>query len=113
ERTGQRYVMLPREARRELGAGSLPRRVRPPVAPGRDPAGLGEMAASLARAQRPVIVTARTGARPENVAVLARIAEIIGAPVLDQRDRANLPAHHPLYAGPEDARFLPRADAVL
>ncbi|HKA09333.1 MAG TPA: thiamine pyrophosphate-requiring protein [Candidatus Dormibacteraeota bacterium] len=113
EPTGPTYVMLPREALMELGAGSLPRRLRPPVPPAPDPTSLGEMAASLAGAQRPVIVTARTGARPENVAVLARIAEIIGAPVLDQRDRANLPAHHPLYAGPEDARFLPRADAVL
>lgn len=113
EPTGPTYVMLPREALMEVGADSLPPRLRPPVPPAPHPTALTELAAGLARAQRPVIVTARTGAHPENVPVLARIAEIIGAPVLDQRDRVNMPARHPLYAGPEEGRFLPRADAVL
>jgi len=113
EPTGPTYVMLPREALMEPGPGSLPPRLKPPLPPAPDPGALTELAAILAGAQRPVIVTARTGAHPENAAVLARIAEMIGAPVLDHRDRANLPGRHPLYAGLEVDRFLPRADAVL
>src|SRR5215472_11426133 len=113
EPTGPTYVMLPREALMELGPGSLPPRLKAPLPPAPDPGALTELGAILAGAQRPVIVTARTGAHPENAAVLARIAEMIGAPVLDHRDRANLPGRHPLYAGLEVDRFLPRADAVL
>ena len=113
EPAGPTYVMLPREALMEPGAGRLPPRLKPPLPPAPDPAGLSELAATLALVRRPVIVTARTGAHAENAAILARIAEMIGAPVIDQRDRANLPGRHRLYAGPEAERFLQRADAVL
>ncbi|HSR22077.1 MAG TPA: thiamine pyrophosphate-binding protein, partial [Candidatus Eisenbacteria bacterium] len=37
---GPAYVMLPREALMEPGAGALPARLRPPAAPGPDPAAL-------------------------------------------------------------------------
>jgi acetolactate synthase I/II/III large subunit len=109
---GPAYVMLPREALMEPGAAALPARLRPPAPPGPDPAALAEVAEILAAARRPVLVTARTGAHLESVPVLVRIAELLGAPVMDQRDRANFPDRHPLWAGAEDGP-LRRADAVL
>lgn len=44
--------------------------------------------------------------------MLARIAEILGAPVIDQGDRANLPPGHPLHVT-GDAAPLQDADTVL
>jgi len=110
--SGPAYVMLPREALMEPGPGSLPARLRPPAPPGPDPAALAQVAEALASAERPVLVTARTGAHAENVPVLARIAELLGAPVIDQRDRANLPGGHPLHAVSGE-RWLRAADTVL
>lgn len=110
--TGPAYVMLPREALMEPGADHLPRQLRPAVPPGPDPAALQRIAGIMADAGRLVIVTSRTAADPASAAVLARIAEMLGAPVIDQGDRANLPAGHPLHAvGESDA--LKTADVVL
>jgi acetolactate synthase-1/2/3 large subunit len=110
--SGPAYVMLPREALMEPGAAPLPRRLRTPAPPAPDPAMLAEVAARLAEARRPLIVAGRTGTHPETVPVLVRVAELLGAPVLEHRDRVNFPARHPLYAGQGEA-FLRRADAVL
>jgi acetolactate synthase-1/2/3 large subunit len=44
--------------------------------------------------------------------VLARIAELLGAAVIDQGDRANLPCGHPLHSA-GDPTPLKSADAVL
>lgn len=110
--SGPAYMMLPREAlmepgaRRRSGALGVPR----PAAP--DPSGLADVARALADARRPVIVTARAGARPEAVPHLVRLAETIGAPVIDHRHRMNFPAGHPLYAG-AGTDELRDADAVL
>jgi acetolactate synthase-1/2/3 large subunit len=104
--------MLPREALMEPGAPALPRRLRPPAPAAPDPAGLAEAAAVLAGARRPLVITARAGARPENVPVLIRVAELLGAQVIDQRDRMSFPTGHPLYAGTGEG-LLARADAVL
>lgn len=109
---GPTYVMLPREALMEPGVCSLPRRLPSAVPPGPDPAGLDRLAEIMAAANRPVIVTARTAADPESVPVLARIAELLGAPVIDQGDRANLPCAHPLHSM-GDMTPLESADAVL
>ncbi|HXM58180.1 MAG TPA: thiamine pyrophosphate-binding protein, partial [Candidatus Dormibacteraeota bacterium] len=110
--SGPVYAMLPREALMEPGAGALPARLHPPAPPGPDPAALADVARALAAAHRPVVVTARTGAHLENVPVLVRIAELLGAPVIDQRDRANFPDAHPLCAAGGDS-LLRQADAVL
>ncbi|MQA86241.1 MAG: thiamine pyrophosphate-requiring protein [Streptosporangiales bacterium] len=108
---GPAYVMLPREALMEPGAG-LARHLRPPRAAAPDPAALAEVARSLADADRPVIVTGRTGARPAAVEALVQVAELLGCPVLDHRDRLNFPPRHPLYAG-DTPELLREADVVL
>ena len=109
---GPAYVTLPREALMEPGGTGLARRLSPPRRAAPDPAGLTDMAHALAEAHHPVIITNRTGARPEAVASLVEIAELLGAPVLDQRDRVNFPSRHPLYGG-DAAELLGAADVVL
>lgn len=110
--TGLAYVMLPREALMEPGVGALPRRLPPAIPPGPDPGALGRLAGILVAGKRVVIVTSRTAADPETATVLGRIAELLGAPVIDQGDRANLPLGHPLHLV-GDASPLQEADTVL
>jgi acetolactate synthase I/II/III large subunit len=110
---GPAYVTLPREALMEPGGADLTRRLPPPRRAAPDPSGLTDMARVLADAQHPVIITSRTGAQPEAVASLVEIAELLGAPVLDQRDRVNFPSRHPLYAGDAAGDVLATADVVL
>jgi acetolactate synthase I/II/III large subunit len=112
EPRGLAYVMLPREALMERGGAELTRRMVPPRPAAADPAALAEIARYLAEADRPVIITGRTGARPEAVASLVEIADLLGCPVLDQRDRISFPASHPLCAG-DDGGLLAGADVVL
>ena len=111
--SGLAYVMLPREALMEPAPGELPRRLLPPAQPAPDPAALDRVADALAAADRPLLITARSGAHPENVATLVRIAELLGAPVVDQRDHLSFPGRHPLAAGPTGEGLLREADAVL
>src|SRR2546425_12850415 len=94
---GPAYVMLPREALMEAG-GPGARRLNPPRPPAPDPRALGEAARILADAQRPVILTTRTGQDPAAAQSLVRLAELLGCPVIDHRDRLNFPPRHPLYA---------------
>jgi acetolactate synthase I/II/III large subunit len=112
EPSGPAYVMLPREALMEPGGPGLARRLHPPRPAAPDPAALAEMASCLADARRPVVVTAKTGARPAAVAALTGLADLLGCPVLDQRDRVSFPHEHPLYAGGE-LELLQQADVVL
>jgi acetolactate synthase-1/2/3 large subunit len=46
------------------------------------------------------------------VAVLVEIAELLGCPVIDHRDRVSFPQRHPLYAG-DGTGLLREADVVL
>jgi acetolactate synthase-1/2/3 large subunit len=113
--TGPAYVMLPREALMEPGGDRLARRLLPPRPPAPDPDGLAELAGTLADARRPVIVTGRTGARPDAVDSLVAVADLLGAAVIDHQDRLNFPPRHPLFAGSEvdGADELRAADVVL
>jgi len=112
---GPAYVMLPRESLMEPGGAELSRRLNPPRPAAPDPGGLADMARALAHARRPVVVTGRTGARPDAVAALVELAELIGSPVIDHQDRLNFPPRHPLFAGGEvdGADELRAADVVL
>ena len=114
EPRGPTYVMLPRESLMEPPAASRFPRLLAPRPPAPDPAGLAEAAAALAGAARPVIVAGTTGRSPSAAVSLAGIASLLGAPVIDQRDRLNLPLRHPLYAGGQAGdEFLREADCVL
>lgn len=86
-----------------------------PPQPGRqfpaDPEALEHVVEVMLAADQPVIVAGRVGRHPDAVAPLARLAELTGAPVLDQRWRFNLPNTHPLRFTGQDV--VEGADAVL
>jgi acetolactate synthase I/II/III large subunit len=109
---GPAYVMLPREALMDSVSPGLGRRLPPPRPAAADPAALTEIAQCLADADRPVIVTSRTGTRPSAVAALVDVAELLGCPVVDHRDRLSFPPGHPLYAA-DVTDLLGDADVVL
>ncbi len=109
---GPAYVMLPREALMDPVSPGLARRLPPPRPPAADPAALAEMARCLADAGRPVIVTSRTGSSPSAVPALAGVAELLGCPVVDHRDRLSFPPGHPLYAA-DSTDLIGDADVVL
>jgi acetolactate synthase I/II/III large subunit len=109
---GPAYVMLPREALMDSVSPGLARRLAPPRPAAADPAALTEMAQCLADADHPVIVTSRTGTRPSAVAGLVDVAELLGCPVVDHRDRLSFPPGHPLCAGGA-TDLIGEADVVL
>jgi len=95
-----------------------PSRMRPAITPSADPEAIAQAAQILADAERPIVITARSGRHPEAVASLVGLAELLGLPVLERRDTVNFPSSHPLSlsdsagAG-EGAYGLKDADAVL
>jgi acetolactate synthase I/II/III large subunit len=114
---GPVYLTAAREAlMAEVDLATLPAdRYAAPAAPAPDRAELRRAAAVLARVRRPVIVTSRVGRDPEAPAAMAALAERLNAPVVETRERVNLPSAHPHYlAEVADARAaLAAADAVL
>jgi acetolactate synthase-1/2/3 large subunit len=70
-------------------------------------------AAALLRARRPLIFAGQNGRDPASVPELARLAHLLGAPVVDGYFAANLPGSHPLNVRNRLDEFLPQADVVL
>jgi len=112
EPTGVTYVPLAADALRQP-AGELSRRLPPPRPPAPDIGALEEMAELLAAAEAPLIVGARVGRHVGAVHLLARLAETLGAPVIDFRCHVNLPPRHPLNAATESRDLVAAADAIL
>ena len=112
EPAGLTRVALPVE---QLGmpAGPPSRRLPPPRPPAPDLGALDEMAALLATAEWPLIIAGKVGRHVGSVQHLARLAEALGAPVIDIRNNVNLPPGHPLNAGRDAHDLLERADAIL
>jgi acetolactate synthase-1/2/3 large subunit len=112
EPAGLSRVALPIEL---LGmpAGPPSRRLPPPRPPAPDLSALDEMASLLATAEWPLIIAGRVGRHVASVQHLARLAEALGAPVIDIRNNVNLPPDHPLDAGRDAKDMLDRADAIL
>ena len=110
--SGPVYMTLGREML--MASGSAPSPARPteryPAGPSAEAirASVREIRAS----EHPVLVTSRVGRDPAAVAPFVRLAESIGAPVVDQRERMNFPATHPL-AAPDAEAALAAADLVI
>jgi acetolactate synthase I/II/III large subunit len=87
----------------------------PPHRPAADPGAIRAAARVLHESRRPVVITARSGQRPENVSVLVEVVDTLGAVVIDTIERVNFPSDHParLPTGAAIAAALPAADAVL
>ena len=91
-----------------------------PIAPAALPEdGAAALAAELAAARRPLIVTSYLGRNPDAVAELVALARALGAGVLESAPSAlNFPADDPLYQGnqwnqPRQNAALAEADVVL
>ena len=77
-----------------------------------DPGALEHAAHLIAHAERPVIVAEFTGRHPVGFSELRRLAELLGAPVIDLQGRLNMATRHPLnFTGSETV--LADADLVL
>lgn len=117
EPQGPAYLAIPREvAMRAVDGGRFPltdqlQPARPAVA---DPALLRTAAEWLVSAQRPVICVSRLGRDPQAVPALVELAETLGATVLADGYRVNMPADHPLAAPGGFMAAMPAdADCIL
>ena len=114
---GPVYLSLPREVLAEPVNGfafDSPSRRAAMASPGADEAAVAEAAAFLAKAKRPVIITASAGRDAGAVAALAEFAEQFAIPVVEHRQRhLSLSADHPCHLGYDPAPFVKEADAIL
>ncbi len=116
EPPGPVYLALPRELlmepRTEIQVPCLAQHL-PAASPQADPEALQTAARWLAEAKAPLIITDYVGRHPEAVPALVELAELLSAPVIDGRTRANFPVQHPLHLGYEPQPFLAEADVIL
>lgn len=89
--------------------------IAPAAAPHPDPDAVEEVAAALAAARDPLIITRSFGRRPEAVQELVRLAEAGALPVVEYQvpDAVNFPTDHSLHLGFDPHPYLPAADVVL
>jgi acetolactate synthase-1/2/3 large subunit len=112
---GPVFVSLPMEylfdkMTKNAAADNVP--IPPPIA---DPVAIEDLAALLAGAKNPLIITEEAGRDPAVVEKLVKLAEVLGAGVVESRASSyvNFPRTHPLHAGFEPQEFLQQADAIL
>src|SRR5579864_2675838 len=114
---GPVYLSLPREVLAEPVNGfsyDSPSRRAAVASPGADEAAVEAAAQILAKAKRPVIITASAGRDPAAVAALAAFAERFAIPVVEHRQRhLSLSAEHPCHLGYDPSPFVKEADAIL
>jgi acetolactate synthase-1/2/3 large subunit len=67
----------------------------------------------LLEVKRPVILADWVGRREAGFKALGELAEMIGAPVLDQWGRFNFPVQHPLNLTGQSDKVIPQADLIL
>ena len=83
------------------------------TSPQADPVLLDKAAEILVNAEKPLIMTGKSGRNHEAVKALVELAETLGARVITSPDRMNFPTLHPLCSGEHAAPHLGEADAVL
>jgi acetolactate synthase I/II/III large subunit len=78
------------------------------------PASIETLAQWLARAERPLLITAASGREPDSVAALARFAERWAVPVVSHFTRfVNLPSSHPMHQGFDVGALIADADLII
>ena len=114
---GPVYLSLPREALAAPLADftfSATPRIRSTATPAPAPEAIGEAAAILARAARPLIICGRGDGTERSFSELADFASRFAIPVVEfWPSRLSLATDHPLHAGFDVGPWLPEADAVL
>jgi acetolactate synthase-1/2/3 large subunit len=118
-RPGPAYLMISRDVLMDPPAGAPGRTAgyaipEPPMA---GPEVALRIARLLAHAERPLLVTAKTGRRPEGFAAVTRLADRTGVRVVDTLESGclNIATSHPMRVGsPETARRLvAEADLIV
>jgi acetolactate synthase-1/2/3 large subunit len=115
---GLSYLTLSRDVLMDpAGPASLRRvaryaRPRPAAV---EPEGLEELAARLAQAERPLVVTNRTGRYPGGAETLQRLSELAAIPVIGRPESVNLVTTDPLCVRSQShaAQLLADADVIL
>ena len=117
EPRGPAYLAVPREAAMaplEAARFPLTEHLRPAGTPAADPAELRQAAQWLLEAENPLICVSRNGDNPAAVAALQELAETLGARVMADAFRMNLPGRHPLQRGAPGIAPTPRdTDCLL
>ncbi|HEY3062204.1 MAG TPA: thiamine pyrophosphate-requiring protein [Chloroflexota bacterium] len=117
EPQGPAYLAIPREvAMQPIDGARFPllNALPPVISPVADRALLRQAAEWLLSAERPVIAVSRLGRDPSAVPALVELAELLGATVMADGYRLNMPADHPLAsAGGFMATPPPETDCVL
>jgi acetolactate synthase-1/2/3 large subunit len=117
EPRGPVYLSLPREviaAPRSDVEHPSPSRLSAAASAAPDANAVAAAASMLARARRPLIVTANAGRDAAVFDALAAFAERFAIPVVQHRPRyLSLSSSHPMNLGFDPARLLQKADAIL
>jgi len=112
---GPVYLVLPREplsASLAEEPAITPRPAPRPAHP--DPGAIAELAEWIAKAERPLIITAGPGTDDTAVAALAKVAERAAIPVVSHNARSvALPASHPMNAGYDSGPLVADADLIV
>lgn len=113
---GPAYLTLPREV---LGAGHAGSNEPPtahstPSRPHPDPASIERLADLIAKAERPLVITAAAGRTPAGMEALARLAERYALPVVPFCARyLCLPYSHPMHLGFHPRPLMREADLII
>ena len=115
---GLAYLTLSRDILMEPAAAARLRRTAGfarPVAPAAPEAAIDDLAAQLARAERPLLLTSRSGRAPGAPAALRRLAELAAIPVFGRAEAVNLVTTSPMSvrSARQGADLLRAADLVL
>jgi acetolactate synthase-1/2/3 large subunit len=101
----------PLEEREQHGL-TIPRLTTPAQTTG-DPNALREAAKMLVAAEAPVIIADRYARSQQGMDDLVKLAELLQAPVVDNRSRMNMPNTHYLCQSERAAGLIAQADCIL
>jgi acetolactate synthase-1/2/3 large subunit len=116
EPRGPVYLSLPREvlAARAKGTHRPATRLRAAAPAAPDEAAIAEAARMLARAKKPLVLTANAGRDAAAFTALAEFAERFAIPVAQHHPRyLSLPSSHVMNLGYDPSRLLAEADLIL
>jgi acetolactate synthase-1/2/3 large subunit len=116
---GPVYLNIPVEALLEPweppASSAADRPVPPPGETVAAPGDVAAVAATLAAARKPLIITESAGRDPRAFRALADLAEALAIPVVEPQSAvcANFPATHPLHQGEQAGQLAAEADVIL
>ena len=90
----------------------IPRFV-PTAPPQGDSNAVREAAQLLVNAENPVIIADRLARTPAGMGLLVELAELLNAPVIDQRNRLNMPTTHYLHQTGRGQVLIHNADVII